>query len=237
MKDKKFRALLLAAGFGTRLKPLTDTTPKCLIEVENKPLLHSWLDKLENLQIESVLINTHYLPTKVNQSIQNWKGKNLNIYTSYENNLLGTAGTLLKNLDFFRGSKGLIIHADNATKDDLSDFIKAHECRPKDALITMLTFETDNPEQCGVVKLDKINMVKDFYEKVSNPPSTLANGAIYAFDDDFIEFLKEISFSPVDISRDLIPALNGRIYSYKTNSTFIDIGTHINLQKARESWK
>ena len=150
---------------------------------------------------------------------------------------MGTAGTLLKNLDFFRGSKGLIIHADNATKDDLSGFIKAHKNRPKDALITMLTFETNNPEQCGVVKLDKNNIVKEFYEKVANPPASLANGAIYAFDEDFIEYLSNLNLKHGDISKDIIPALNGMIYTYKTNSRFIDIGTHSNLKKARELWK
>ena len=237
MNDINYRALLLAAGFGTRLKPITNTIPKCLIEIDKKPLLHLWLNKLEKLHFESVLINTHYLPIKVHESIQDWNEKKLKIYTSYEKKLLGTAGTLLKNLDFFRGSKGLIIHADNATKDDLSGFLKAHNNRPKDALITMLTFETNYPEQCGVVKLDENNIVKDFYEKVANPPGRLANGAIYAFDEDFIDFLKDLSFCPVDISKDLIPALNGKIYAYKTNSPFIDIGTHINLQKAQRLWK
>ena len=173
MKDKKFRALLLAAGFGTRLKPITNTLPKCLIEIDKRPLLHLWIDKLEKLGFESVLINTHYLPNKVHESIQELDLKKLKIYTSYEKKLLGTAGTLLKNLDFFRGSKGLIIHADNATKDDLSGFIKAHKNRPKDALITMLTFETNNPEQCGVVKLDKNNMVKDFMKRYLIPLAPL----------------------------------------------------------------
>ena len=237
MTNTNLRALLLAAGLGKRLKPLTDNIPKCLIEIDKKPLLHLWLDKLEKLQIESVLINTHYLPIKVHQSIQRWNNQSLKIYTCYEKKLLGTAGTLLNNLDFFRGSKGLIIHADNATKDDLRGFLTAHKRRPKEALISMLTFDTDNPEQCGVVKIDQKNLVKEFHEKVANPPSTLANGAIYAFDEEFIDFLQGINFNPFDISKDLIPALNGKIYAYKTNSTFIDIGTHQNLKKAKELWK
>tara|TARA_B100000282_G_C31613079_1_gene435673 strand:- start:97 stop:807 length:711 start_codon:yes stop_codon:yes gene_type:complete len=231
--NKKLKVLLLSAGYGTRLRPITNKTPKCLVEINHKPLLHIWLDKLEKLDCESVLINTHFLPLKVNKSIQEWDGKNLNIYTTYEKKLLGTAGTLLRNLNFFKESKGLIIHADNFTQDDLTDFLIAHEKKPKNTLLTMLTFETDNPQNCGVVEVDNKNIVKSFHEKVSSPPTNIANGAIYAFNEDFLYFLKNIKSNPNDISKDLIPLLNGRIFTYKTNSTFIDIGTPENLQKAQ----
>ncbi len=231
--NTKLKVLLLSAGYGKRLRPITNTTPKCLVKINNKPLLHIWLNKLERLNCESVLINTHFLPLKVHKAIHDWEGKNLNIYTTYEKKLLGTAGTLIKNLSFFEGSKGLIIHADNVTQDDLTNFLSAHKNKPKNALITMLTFETDYPRSCGVVELDNKNIVQSFHEKVSNPPTNLANGAIYAFNEEFLDFLKDIKSSPNDISKDLIPLLNGKIFTYKTNSTFIDIGTHANLEKAQ----
>ncbi|ABM70723.1 nucleotidyltransferase family protein [Prochlorococcus marinus] len=236
MKNE-YKALLLSAGLGTRLRPLTNDIPKCLVEINNKPILHMWLDKLQNLEINSVLINTHYLANKVYESIQRWNSKNLKVYTIYEKELIGTAGTLINNLSFFKGSKGLILHADNVTDDDLKELIKAHKNRPSKALITMLTFETENPEQCGVIELDNNNLVKGFYEKISNPPTKLANGAIYAFDEDFIEYLSNFNLEHGDISLDIIPKINGRIFTYKTNSNFIDIGTHTNLKKARELWK
>ena len=234
---KEYKALLLSAGFGTRLRPITNEIPKCLVEINKKPILHMWLDKLQNIEINSVLINTHYLANKVSESVNSWEGKSLKVYTIYEQKLLGTAGTLIKNLDFFKGSRGLIVHSDNVTDDDLKELIKAHKNRPSKALITMLTFETDNPKQCGVVELDRDDIVVGFYEKVPNPPTTLANGAIYAFDEDFIEYLSNLNLNYGDISKDIIPALNGMIYTYKTNSRFIDIGTHSNLKKARELWK
>ena len=230
---KKLKVLLLSAGYGTRLRPITNKTPKCLVEINQKPLLHIWLNKLERLNCESVLINTHFLSHKVNKAIEDWEGENLNIYTTYEKKLLGTAGTLLRNLNFFKNSKGLIIHADNVTLDDLTNFLNAHKNKPKNTLLTMLTFETDCPKSCGVVEVDNENIVKSFHEKVSNPPTNIANGAIYAFNEEFLDFLKNIKSSPKDISKDLIPLLNGRIFTYKTNSTFIDIGTHANLEKAQ----
>ena len=98
----------------------------------------------------------------------------------------------------------------------------------------MLTFNTDNPENCGVVKIDKDNVVQDFYEKVKNPPSKLANGAIYAFSKDFITYLQNIDREVFDISKDIIPSINGKIFSYKTNANFLDIGTPINFKKAQK---
>ena len=98
----------------------------------------------------------------------------------------------------------------------------------------MLTFETDNPKACGVVKINKENVVQEFHEKVNNPPSKLANGAIYAFGQDFISYLKNMDNKVFDISKDIIPSINGRIFSYKTNANFLDIGTPTNLKKAQK---
>ena len=232
--DKKLKVLLLAAGLGTRLKPITNNIPKCLVRINNKPLLHIWLEKLENLNCDSILINTHYLPDKVNKAIYEWNGEKSKIYTTFEKNLLGTAGTLMKNIDFFNDSEGLIIHADNITNDNLIEFVNAHKNRPTNTILTMLTFETDNPKACGVVKINKENVVQEFYEKVNNPPSKLANGAIYAFGQDFISYLKNMDNKVFDISKDIIPSINGRIFSYKTNANFLDIGTPTNLKKAQK---
>ena len=234
MKQKPLKTLLLSAGLGTRLRPITNKIPKCLVEINKKPLLHLWLEKLENLKCDSVLINTHYLPLEVNKSIHNWEGNNCKIYTTYEKDLLGTAGTLINNIDFFENSKGLIIHADNVTDDDLKAFLEKHEKRPPNTILSMLTFETDNPKSCGIVEIDKHKVVQNFYEKVENPPSNLANGAIYAFEEEFTNYLKKITSKCVDISEDLIPTLNGRIFTIKTNANFLDIGTPINLKKAQK---
>ena len=91
----KFRALLLAAGFGSRLMPLTKNKPKCLMEINGIPLLEYWLINLEKTGCESVLINTHYLSEQIDSYLK--KGKD--IYEdkiSYEKILLGTGGTLKK---------------------------------------------------------------------------------------------------------------------------------------------
>ena len=91
------KALLLSAGFGTRLRPITLKTPKCLVKINNIPILEHWLLKLEQIGIEEVLINTHYLSKKVEEFLKIRAKSNLKITQVYEKNLYGTAGTLIKN--------------------------------------------------------------------------------------------------------------------------------------------
>ena len=162
---KTIKALLLSAGLGTRLRPLTNHTPKCLIKVKGVPLLETWLNKLEKLGCEEVLINTHYLGDLVKEFLAARKKTNMKIHIVYEDKLLGTAGTLIKNLNFFDNSIGLLIHADNYMEDDLFPFIESFNLRPNNCLLSMLTFETDNPSSCGIIERDENNVLTAFYEK------------------------------------------------------------------------
>jgi len=111
---RPLRALLLAAGLGTRLRPITLHTPKCLVPVAGEPLLGRWLRQLEAAGCEAVLINTHYLADQVEAFLQQRPAGPMGVHTIHEPELLGTAGTLLSNRAFFEDSTGLLIHADNA---------------------------------------------------------------------------------------------------------------------------
>lgn len=234
---KKIKALLLSAGLGTRLRPLTNKTPKCLIEINNKPILDYWLDSLERVGCELTIINTHYLHEKVSYFLKNRKNKKMIIKEIYEEKLLGTAGTLLNNKEFFKDSLVIMIHADNMTNFDLSELLKAHEQKPKNCLMTMLTFETNSPQNCGIVETDKNFIVRDFFEKVENPPSNIANSAVYIFESNLLVELSNTSSNLFDFSKDVIPLFLGRIFSYHTKKDFIDIGTPKNLAKARRIFK
>ena len=235
MKKLSVHALLLSAGYGTRLKPLTNDLPKCLVKVGEKSLLELWVGKLIQSNVQSVLINTHYLADKVNlflNSLIKNKYKEIKIEVTHEKNLLGTAKTLICNKEFFRNKVGILIHADNFYEGDLSDFLIAHLSKPKKCLLTMLTFTTDIPKSCGVVEIDSDGIVTKFYEKVKNPPTNLANGAIYAFNNDFIDWIEKNASSAEDFSKDILPKLLGRIKTYKTDKFFVDIGTPKMLEKA-----
>ncbi len=106
------RALLLAAGLGTRLRPLTSTLPKCLAPIQGEPLLGIWLRRLTQAGISPFLINTHYRAGQVRDFIAD-SPYSPQVTLVYEPVLAGTAGTLHANLDFFQGQDGLLLHADN----------------------------------------------------------------------------------------------------------------------------
>ena len=82
------RAILLSAGLGTRLRPLTNKKPKCLMEINNVPILKIWIEKLEQIGCSEILINTHYLSEQVTQFIDNYSSKSLKILISHEKTLL-----------------------------------------------------------------------------------------------------------------------------------------------------
>jgi mannose-1-phosphate guanylyltransferase len=217
-------AILLAAGFGTRLMPLTSNTPKCLMPINNKPLLQIWLEILSKSKIEKFLINTHYLYEDVDNFIKNSCYKN-KCTVVYEKKLLGTAGTLINNISFTENKDCMLIHADNYCLANITEFINAHNNRPSNCLMTMMIFETTTPESCGIVKLDSMNRVIEFHEKKINVTSNLANGAVYILSRELINLLNTKYKKNTDFSTDIIPKLIGKIYAYKTDETFIDIGT------------
>jgi mannose-1-phosphate guanylyltransferase len=218
------RAILLAAGFGTRLRPLTNTMPKCLVPIHGQPLLGIWLERLTQAGIGPFLVNTHYLADQVEQFIATSPYRD-QITLVHEPTLLGTAGTLMANLDFFQGEDGLLIHADNYCLADFREFMEAHRQRPPQCLITVMAFRTPTPSSCGILELDGQGVVVGFHEKVANPPGNLASGAIYLLSHQMLAQLSRRSDEVQDFSNQVLPYLMGRIFTYETSNTFIDIGT------------
>ena len=229
-----FRALLLAAGLGTRLRPITLDTPKCLVPIGGEPLLGRWLKTLEMAGCDSVLINTHYLADQVDTFLTGWSSNTMTVLSTYEPELLGTAGTLLANQEFFRGATGLLIHADNAMAGDIGDFLAAHRRRKAYCQLTMLTFNTKTPSSCGIVELDDDQVVQAFHEKLVEPPGNRANGALYAFEQDFLDHLNLMNPVPCDFSTDVIPTMLSRIQAWHTDQLYLDIGTPESLTRAQQ---
>lgn len=223
------RALLLAAGLGTRLRPLTDTLPKCLVPIKGKPLLGIWLERLGQADIGPFLINTHYLASQVEAYIAA-SPYNDKVTLVNELELYGTAGTLIANLDFFQGDDFMLIHADNYCLADLTAFQQAHRNRPPECLLTMMTFRTDNPSECGIVELDRRGVVIGFHEKIAKPPGNLANGAVYIFSAELLEKIRKDWCFMKDLSTELLQRLMGRIFSFQTSEVFVDVGTPDNYK-------
>ncbi len=229
------RALLLAAGLGTRLRPLTDTVPKCLVPVHGRPLLDYWLDGLFEGAVEEVLINTHYLADAVAHHVaqSQWKDR---ITLVHEEELLGTGGTVLANRAFFRERAFLVAHADNLTELDVRAFRACHEARPVGVAMTMALFRTDTPETCGIVTLDGRGVVQEFHEKTTEPHGDLANGAVYILEPEVVDFMASLGSRTVDLSTQVIPHFMGRILGYEVAGYYRDIGTTESLERARREF-
>jgi mannose-1-phosphate guanylyltransferase len=225
------RALLLAAGKGTRLRPITDIVPKCLVPVQGRPLLDYWLDLLFDAGIERALINTHWLAEKVRDHVEGsgWRSR---IDLVHEPVLLGTGGTLLANRAYYGEEALLLAHADNLTDFDVAAFMSAHAARPAQCSMTMLAFRTDDPSSCGILEVDERGIVLAFHEKIANPPGNLANGAVYIIEPRVMEQLAVYDRAFIDLSLDVIPGLVNKILAFETTGYHRDIGNAASLQRA-----
>lgn len=217
------KALLLAGGYGTRLHPITQSLPKCLVPINGEPLLKIWIEKLVKVGVTKILINTHYLDEIVRKFVESSPHKQI-IELVYEKELLGTAGTLIQNLDFFQNSDGFVIHADNYCEDDLTEFMNAHLKRPAGCDMTMMAFEVEDGSKFGTLVTDDENKVIEFYEKDKNSRYKIANAAIYLMSKSMFFKLKNYK-GAFDISLNIIPHFLGKIYMYKSKKRIVDIGT------------
>jgi mannose-1-phosphate guanylyltransferase len=227
------KAFLLAAGLGTRLRPLTDTTPKCLLSVGGRSMLDIWLDALAKAGVSEVLLNAHHLAEQVEAHVAARVGAPV-VHLVVEPELLGSAGTLRANRDFVTGEDMfLAINADNLTDFDLDVLIDAH--RAGGAVATLSLFKAPDSTQVGVVEVNA-GLIVGFEEKPAHPRGDLANAGMYAFAPAAID---EITGpDPRDIGFHLLPRLIGRARAVALNgSYFIDIGTSEALRRARDEWK
>jgi mannose-1-phosphate guanylyltransferase len=229
------KALLLAAGLGTRLRPITNRVPKCLVPIHGRPLLEYWLDMLLSNGVTRVLVNTHYLADSVRAFVSDSPWRDC-IRIVHEEQLLGTGGTVLKNRDFLNGEPVMVIHADNLSRFNVKEFIHAHESRLSGIEITMMTFNTDTPHSCGIVEVDANGVVIAFHEKVTNPLSNQANAAVYIFDPSVLDFLAASGKAMIDISTEVLPNYLGRIQTFHNSDYHRDIGTPESLALAEREF-
>lgn len=237
------KALILAAGLGTRLRPLTEKTPKPLLKIGEKPLLQYHLNLLRLHGFFEVLINTHYLSEQIKDFAIEYQNRHpdIKIHVTEEPELLGSAGTLKANKSFFAEDDNfLIFYGDNLTDINLTELISTHE--QLQALATIAVYEEKYPEQKGIIETDDKDNVTHFYEKPSEgiTDSKLANGGIYILNKEILPILDHQQKTPLDFGFDIFPYLLDNDYKisvYKSHELIHDVGTHDNYQKAQELLK
>jgi len=225
------KAIILAAGLGTRLRPITSTTPKCLVPINGVPLLELWLRDCERAGVEAVLVNTHYLADRVEEFVAARRG--VPVTLAYEPTLLGSAGTIASNWVFVDDAESfLVVYADNLTTFPLSRLIAFHATHGRVA--SMALFRSPNPSACGVVEMDASGLVTGFWEKPENPPGNLVNAGLYVFRRQVREYMP--AEVPADVGRSLMPALVGRSMGLPISGYFVDIGTLENYYNAQAGY-
>ncbi len=226
------KAFLLAAGQGTRLRPLTNTIPKCLVPICGKPMLQIWIDICRNAGIDEVMLNLHTHADVV----RNWVNSNeisLRIRLAEESTLLGSAGTILANRDWVASESSFwILYADVLTNADLGRMLEFHRERKPAATIGL--YQVPDPSRCGVVSFDDQMVVREFVEKPTRPRSNWAFSGIMIGTPALVNQIP--GQYPVDLGFDVLPQLAGQMLAYPISDYLVDIGTPENYKRAQESW-
>lgn len=225
-------ALILAAGFGTRLGISADGNPKPMVQVGNEPLLSYNIRKLLNIGIDKIFINAHYKYEIIKDFIDcNPEFKKI-VFLIHEPVLLGTASTIKK---LYRNeilTDLLVMHGDNYFEDSLINLQKSFYALDRNFCGVMGTFITDEPEKCGILDVQDGKIV-GIYEKTTLNFGNVANSAIYIFKNEALIEITKLNEHQNDLSLHFIPQVVTRLKPIRLDGEFIDIGTPKNLQRAR----
>lgn len=234
------KAFILAAGLGTRLRPLTETIPKPLVPIAGQPLLAYHLDHLAEFGITEVRINTHYLPQQMEEFVAEYMAQQpnrLTISTIYEPELLGSAGTIAANQSWLGDDEPfLVIYSDNLTDIDYEKLLNHHN--ESDATITIASYYEAYPEQKGIIEHDDNLVISNFIEKPQPDQitSNYANAGIYVIDPSIFDLLSQLDHTVLDFGHHVFPFLlqNGNpMQVYQMDETLLDIGNLENYTKAQ----
>jgi mannose-1-phosphate guanylyltransferase len=226
------KAFLLAAGNGTRLRPLTDNAPKCLLPIQGIPLLEIWLNNCKAAGINDVLVNTHANAEAIRQFASEQR-TGVRMCIVEEPELLGSAGTLVENREFVAGENSFfVLYADVLTNVDLRRMFGFHQQKRLPA--TLGIYQTPGPTRCGIVITDKNAIIQEFVEKPERPASNWAFSGVMIAGPDLFEYLP--AQRPADLGFDVLPKMVGNMAAYKISEYLLDIGTLSNYQNAQRSW-
>jgi len=218
------KAFILAAGVGNRLRPLTLKLPKPMIPLVNKPVIAHTLDNLKKHNINSVVMNLHFMADTISSYFGDGHNTGMEINYSKEENLLGTAGGLKKCKKYF-DSTFVVLSGDNLCDIDITSVIEFH--KRKKSLATMVLKEVDAKYEYGIAISDKYNRITSFVEKPtwSSVFSNTVNTGIYVFEPEIFKYIPDGFY---DFGKDLWPKLlkmKKNIYSYVMNGYWTDIGS------------
>jgi NDP-sugar pyrophosphorylase family protein len=209
------KAMLLAAGEGMRLRPLTNTMPKCMVPIDGAPILEHNIRWLRRFGVTELIINLHYMPQAVRDYFGDGSRWGVNITYSLEASLLGTAGGV-KHVEWFFDAPFFLWYGDNMSTCNLERLFTFHQAQA--ALATIALFHREDVTASGIVGLDGNGRITRFLEKPRPEQifSHWVNAGIYVLEPQILEMIPSGIVS--DFSHDIFPALlagGEALYGYR----------------------
>lgn len=225
------KAFLLAAGHGTRLRPHTDSIPKCLLPIRGVPMLEIWFALCRRYGISNVLVNTHAHSHAVVEFVRQWRD-GIHVEVVEEPELFGSAGTLLRNRGWVESEETFwVFYADVLTSANLRAMFREHV--PGRAA-TLGMYSVPDPERCGIATVDDEGIVTGFEEKPPRPQGSLAFAGVMIGTPALLNAISDKQGA--DIAFDVLPRLVGKMGAYRIPEYVLDIGTPQNYELAQSTW-
>src|SRR6059058_3631456 len=214
------KAMVLAAGLGTRLRPLTYEIPKPMVPVLDRPVMAHIVDLCRRQGFDQLIASLHYCP----DTIRDYFGDSIEY--RYEDELLGTAGGVRNVRDFFGDDPVLIISGDALTDIDLNALVERH--KSAGGIGTLTVKRVDDTREYGVVLHDNAGRISGFQEKPhpDEALSDLGNCGIYCFSPEIFDYFPESDF--VDWANDVFPVLlenDVPFYIHEIGEYWNDVGS------------
>jgi mannose-1-phosphate guanylyltransferase len=227
------KAFLLAAGNGTRLRPITDKIPKCLVPIQGMPMLSIWMKVCKDLGITEILINLHAHADLVRTFLDQGGEDGVQVHVVEEKQLLGSAGTLRANRDWVKDeSLFWVFYADVLQRANLKEMLRLHRQRRPAA--TLGVYEVPDPSRCGIVTANSQGVIESFVEKPTHPISNLAFSGLMIGTREVLDIIPDSV--PADIGYHVLPRLTGQMLAFPIRDYLIDVGTLENYQRAQATW-
>lgn len=225
-------AVLMAGGEGKRLRPLTDTIPKPLLKIGDKPIIEYNIDRLAQVGVKNLYLSINYLGEQLEAYFKNGSDKNLYIRYIKEEKPMGTIGSVLL-VDAFEHDEILVMNSDILTNLDFEDFYKTFKLSGADMAVAATTYSVDVPY--AVLETDENQLVESLKEKPRY--NYYSNAGIYILKKELLNLIPKNTFYDITDLMDRILEMKLRLVTYPINGYWLDIGKHDDFKKAQEDIK
>lgn len=231
------QAIILSGGKGTRLKPLTDNTPKPMLEIGGKPHLEHIISLLRKYGVADIIFSTGYLHEKISDYFGDGSKFGVKIQYREDGDIpLGTGGAIKNCEDLITSDSFIVFNGDILTDIDLIRFMSSHLFNSaSNNKITIALNPVDDPSSFGVAVLDYYNRILDFIEKPKDLSyGNLINSGVYMFDKCVLDVIPKNTYYMVETELFPIYAENKSMFGHVIDAYWIDIGTHERFTKANK---